>query len=172
MSSDRTVKFELTPEDYRALQVYLCAPRSPRARRKTYIVVIGAAIGLLASRVLGREGLPFLVGAVFALVMNFVYMRRSQARVQARLFPKPNGYILCQHDISLDETGIVVVTPYWTGKTLWSGAFSVDQTGDHVFLRLDAPAAYAIPKAAFASQMAEEDFVSFANEQIKAAAAA
>jgi hypothetical protein len=78
------------------------------------------------------------------------------------LEPSPHGTIICQYTVTLSDQGVDIRTPHWDTLTRWSGIVSVDETPDHVFLRIDTAAAYTVPVRAFNDDDARRRFVSLA----------
>jgi hypothetical protein len=158
------VTFELTLEDFRALQRHVCRPikRPPLLQHLLVglasVIMLGLAIEFLPSPP------SFFAGLLSALILIFTVSYFGTRRARAVTDPAPNGSILCSHDYWLEDEGLRCRTPGWHGVTRWSGIVKVDETDQHLFVMIDRAAAYTFPKRAFASPT---DAASFA-ERVRA----
>jgi hypothetical protein len=157
--SAAAVTFELTLDDYRALQRHLCRPvKRPPLR---YHLLVGLGSAAIAGPALSFLPSPnsFFVGFFAALLFLAGFSMFLSRRARAILEPEPNGSILCRQEYSFADEGLHHRTPHWEGVTRWSGLIRIDETEQHLFLMIDRAAAYTIPKRAFASSADAASFV-------------
>jgi hypothetical protein len=153
------VTFELTLDDYRALQRHVCRPvRRPPLHHHLLLGLASFALVLAALSSLPSPR-SFFVGLFGGLVLLAGYSMVVARRARAVTDPGPNGSILCRQEYSFDDEGLRHRTPHWEGVTRWSGIIRVDETEHHLFLMIDRAAAYTIPKRAFASSADAASFV-------------
>ena len=153
MSLGREVRvaFELTLEDYRALQRQLCAPINRLPWYVHALVALATAAGSVLAIVAFSSPLGFLLGLCFGIAMVAVVTKGAMARNKGLLDPMPNGSVLCAYDFSFSQQGVAIRTPHWDSNSRWSGVTGLAETQTHLFLMIDRAAAYTLPKRAFAS---------------------
>ena len=166
------VTFELTLDDYRALQAHVCRPvRRPSLSQHLLLGLPGGVVVGVAALVLGSHKSFFaglLIGFVLVIAFSLVAARRARAATD----PQPNGSILCRQEYWLSDEGLRHRTPYWEGVTRWGGLVRVDETERHLFLMIDRAAAYTIPKSAFTSSAHAASFVERVRARLGASTAA
>ena len=77
--------------------------------------------------------------------------------------------VMIQTTTKIAEDGIVIETPQNTTHFTWAGVVDVRQTKRFMFLYVSPNGSYAIPKRAFASAQAAEDFYRTAYDYWQAA---
>lgn len=166
--SPLSVTFDLSLVDHRAMVVHLTAPRRLN-RSPSYAVFLVGTIAIMFIAVSLGQGLAFGSGMVVAFFLFALYFWNLQGRSRRLFAPRPNGYVLCHYVVALAESGVRLSTPHWSGETLWSAVLAVEETTQHIFLRLDTLAAHTIPKAAFPDPDGVRRFVSLAQAYVEAA---
>lgn len=134
----------------------ICAPRP------ALMFVASGALSGLGIAIFRHSASAFLVGLMtaYALIVFNVLLTRL------RPLPRPNGLVPCHHRLALDDAGVGIDTPFWTGRHRWAGVMAVEDGKAHYFFRIDTAAAYAVPKRAFADTEALEGFIRFARERV------
>jgi hypothetical protein len=94
------------------------------------------------------------VWAVIALVM--IFFSHS---------PKNNKGVITQHRIKLLEDNIVEETSVNTTTSAWSGIARVTQNRDYVMIYVSQHGAHIIPKKAFESNVAAQEFYEYAKQR-------
>lgn len=152
-----TVTFELEPSDYRALVEHMSAPVK-RAGRWVMLIGIGAVsfIGVVIARSKPGYTVAMIMLALLVLLIGLrsVLQRATQ--------PLARGSILTRYELTLREVGVDIRTPQWQTLVAWSSILAVEETSQHIFLRLDRMAAYVIPKRALADAAALQAFLEVA----------
>jgi hypothetical protein len=153
------VTFELTLDDYRALQQHLCRPaRRPLWHYPLLVVTVFVLVFVALSSLPSPES--FFVGLFGGLVFVAGYSMLVAWHTRVATDPMPNAAFLCRQEYSFVDEGLRHRTPHREGVTRWSGILRVDETERYLFLMFDRAAGYAIPKRAFASPA---DAASFSN---------
>jgi hypothetical protein len=166
----QTVTYTLELRDHRAMTAFVCAPASDQSKRLRWLIVpapflltVGVASQLVESVS------SFVLGILALLFWLWVAIKFMRPRAQRMLEPTTGGTILCEYQLTLNADGVEIRTQHWDSLTRWSGVVSVDETPDHVFLRIDNVAAYTVPRRAFPDEDALRRFVSVARAHIAAA---
>jgi hypothetical protein len=119
-----------------------------------------ASVGVLGMRLYGGDGKAFAAGLFAGLFLVIVGWLLTIRHVQ----PSPGGAWLCRYDVQLTDGGVHLKTPQWVCDVPWHGIVAVEETTAHCFLRIDRMMVYVIPKRAFASGEAVQQFIDFAHE--------
>lgn len=169
MEEEQSVRFTLEQRDYAAMAAHLCAPVVARSKSSSRALsVAGVLIGsLFAFRYVDSFG-SFALGLLFAAGLFMVVIKLSVAGVRKEMQPTAGGSILCEYDVALTPDGVDTRTPHWHTLHRWSGVIAIDQVPEYAFVRIDAVAAYAIPKRAFADDLAFQRFVDAARAHLQA----
>lgn len=161
--SAKVAHFELSMGDYNAMLRHASAP-GPRERLLWFGVVFLGSFGVV---LFGRYGIAFVAGLVAGFLMLSIKMLQARHRLQ----PRPEGALLCHHDVALTEKGVHTQTPTWTGEWTWHAILDVEETAEHCFLRVDTVSLYTIPKRSFPNSEAMRQFVDFARDGVSRAKA-
>lgn len=146
------IKYELTIEDYREMTAHLCAGVGRRkrmpARFAMLVIVFATAFTIVRTKGSGASfAVGLIVGAAIVLVPVLLAVRTSKA-AQQKLEPRLGGAYLCSYELSSTSDELMLVTPSWRSSTRWSAFIAVEETQNLILLKLEASAAYAIPKRA------------------------
>jgi len=158
----RALHFELLPADYRAMVRHLFARASGYRWSFRIFIFASVFVAFLGAALLGRNGRAFIAGVLLGFLLIVARWLLSLRQLQ----PRPGGAWLCPYDVQLSDGGMRVQTPNWTCDVPWHGVVAVEETGTHCFLRIDNWSVYTIPKRAFASDEAVQQFIDFAHEGV------
>jgi hypothetical protein len=157
------VTFDLELRDYRAMAAFVCAPARTHSKWVLWVIVPFLTFLTVGIALLFVQSVLSFVGGMLAVLFLFwIAIKVLVPRAQRRLEPSAHGTILCEYKVTLSDQGVDIRTPHWDTLTRWSGIVSVDETPEHVFLKIDAAAAYAVPVRAFADDDARRRFLSLA----------
>lgn len=154
------LRYNLTVEDMVALNRYHYA-HSPTIRKtKLKYIILVSVLFIAASFLLPpKPGLtrPMIVaGAVIlAALFSMIFIYRYSASLERnvrRLFKEgTNKGIICEHEIEIDEHGLVEKTEFKETRQSWQGVERIVETQSHVFIYMSSMAAYVIPKESVAA---------------------
>ncbi|HYP52489.1 MAG TPA: YcxB family protein [Pyrinomonadaceae bacterium] len=161
------VTYKIHPDDYQAYVRH--ANLNSRTMRSSFRVlrfatpVLFAALALpLAS--LMNVGMTFGVVCVvtFAVlwVVNYPRQYRKMLDTNAKklLGEGRNAGLFCEHRMRIAEEGLSVASEYARAQVSWAMVERVEETKEHIFIYVGSMTAYLVPKWAFDSTRAAEDF--------------
>jgi YcxB-like protein len=100
-------------------------------------------------------GLMLVIGAALTFVANWIAQFRAYHNTDR------NG-VLGEHTITLTPEALHERTSVNDSKASWSGIFRIDATSTHLFIFTQPNAAHVIPRRAFPTTEAAEQFLSTA----------
>lgn len=162
------VEYDLTLADFRAMLRHLgTRARPPATWRRIYFVAsvfcVSVLLGFLRDEI---DRTSLFIGALLASVAIGTYALLYRAQVARRFSPTAGGFLLRRYAISLDAEFIHVETALSSEKVRWFPGLLVEETPTHIFIVLDAIAAFCIPRTAFADLVSAARFVEFARSRI------
>ncbi|HYO62110.1 MAG TPA: YcxB family protein [Pyrinomonadaceae bacterium] len=161
------VTYKIHPDDYQAYVRH--ANLNSRTMRSSFRTlrfappVLFAALALPMMAVM-NVGLVFGVVCVvtFAVLWVWNYPRHHQKMLDANakklLGEGRNAGLFCEHRMSIAEEGLSVASEYARAQVSWAMVERVEETKEHIFIYVGSMTAYLIPKWAFDSRRAAEDF--------------
>jgi hypothetical protein len=170
------VEFSLTPADIGAALKFF-RERGPlgRRRQKTNGWWVAALVGLAAVAVwLGQDDprvwerltgwlLAFLLGMLSGLLLLLAMARLTQRRQRQRwATDKRYAALFQQRRLTISPEGVRVVSPTTESFTRWPGFCQIGSTDEHAFFFITPENAIVVPRRAFATDEAYDDFVNLA----------
>ena len=86
----------------------------------------------------------FLVVASF--IAGCMYIGWEQQRLLKKMMPIEDGFVLGKRNYVFDEAGFTEEAGSYRTEVTWRAVIDVVDTDDHIFLVVDAAAAYILPK--------------------------
>ena len=167
-SGERFVSFALDAQDHKAYQDFLLAPRAKRPITPISIMfVVSIALvltTLIPTRSSGHTSLlsKLIAGAMPLLI--FLLAIPLMTALQRRKLRKDAPDIFGPQTVSISPQYISTQTLLGDGRLKWRGIVAVDQTKNHIFLRVANGTAYIIPKWAFPHAIDAEAFYNEAKQ--------
>lgn len=124
-----------------------------KSRRRKGIAIVCGIYGILgALHSLARKSfVPIIIWSLLALLYSFWYSRASRRAspksVQKLYGADKNKGILCEHEIEINQDGIVERTQFGDHNTTFAGIERIIQTDTHGFIFIGTMNAHVIPKA-------------------------
>ena len=141
---------------------------SPQVRRmRIFLWLFFSGFGLYSAirhqTSIGPRVFHFLVvlALLAAVIAAINFVANWIARLRADGHTDPNG-VLGEHTITLSPDALFERTAVNDSKAKWSGIFRIDTTPNHIFIFTQPNAAHVIPRRAFPTAEAAEQFYSTA----------
>jgi len=169
--------FELTPDDLVALTVGHTS-RSPTIRRQRYGCLIAAVVLLSALPGLillttddpllktAKDIWPLLLGPVLFVLFVIPYMRWRAAAITRRMLAEgQNSGYYGPCSLSIEPDGLRETKSTGESVRTWSAVEKVLVTDTHAFIYTSAVEAFVLPRRAFHSADAFQEFVNEVSER-------
>ncbi len=152
------IQTDITRQDYVAFCRFVARNKIRAHRLARWVVALVAAVSIglvLYWSGLVTDGLSFVAGFI-SVILWFMIISRVQV---FRVGPADNGFILGKRNVSLEETGIRVVSEKHEFLYRWSAVRDVEVTDQHLFIMVDSNAGIIIPLRTFVSESERKQFV-------------
>ncbi len=173
----KEITFNLEAADLKAYFRHYCRV-SPSVRRANVIMLVLVGVVSLQLSARGEEigmnsrvGLFFvyyilgsLIALTFAFLVNYAIQSRSWQD------SKRHG-LLCEHTFALTPETLRTHTAASDANISWKGIYRIDATASHLFFFVQPELAYIIPRGAFPTPEAAEEFLATARAYHGAAVA-
>jgi hypothetical protein len=164
-----SITFTLTPADLRAFTRH-ARKSMPEFRRLRWfnlgfaaLIAFSTSLTATSSRSLPVRILTFLIlAAIIWLLMTTISAAVNWLASSFR--PNTAGLqgILCEHTISIDPEGLSESTSVNHSRSSWHGIHRIDPSPDHLFIFIQPNMAHTIPRNAFPSPDAANQFLTAA----------
>jgi hypothetical protein len=161
------VTFSLDREDYWLFNKYLALHSAQLRFRYLCSAALAFTFPLLGAlapwTVLApnRTVTPALVvgsvGGVVCVIASYWYTKRKVMQI-----PSAQNGFLGQHRLSIAPEGLRDATPVGEGIRRWAGISDISHDGQYIHMLIDTVSGWAIPKRAFPSEQAAQDFLNAA----------
>lgn len=95
-----------------------------------------------------RVAFGILYAALFCLIVSLL-RRPITDRLVRRMFREgDNKGIICQHELEIDDQGIVERTEVGEARQSWRAVERIEESDDHAFIYVSSMMAHVIPKRA------------------------
>jgi hypothetical protein len=174
LSEFMRIDYEITPEDFVALSTVHCS-RSPALRRQGYGFLMVPILGLFALPGLilvttdepiletAKNIWPLMLGPVLFVLFIVPYMRWKVASVASTtkrmLAEGQNAGLFGPRTLSIEPEGLRESKSTGDSMRIWSAVEKVLVTDTHAFIYLSAVEAYLLPRRAFKTSDAFQEFV-------------
>jgi hypothetical protein len=169
------VEYEQTPDDLKALQRHLVKHQLKDKRNPLVSAFVGIGVVLFAYLLVYLKDMvqiPFvddlfsklpeiLVGALLtglALVLHIKVSARNAMRKRLRAGRNAEK-VLGWRRVVIDAQGVHITSKVSSTTCLWDGIDEVATTNAHVFFYIMTNSAFVVPRRAFPSDQAFDDFV-------------
>ena len=169
-----TVEYELTGEDLRAFNLYHQA-HSPTARRQYLFswffpaavwLLVCTGIWYLADQKRGvplqtfLDLLPLFCGVpVYLIYFPWAHRRNLRKIIDGMIHEGKNRRLFCRHRVSISPEVVAESGDFGESSTRWPAVERVVANREYAFLYLNALAAIVVPRRAFPTEQAFEEFV-------------
>lgn len=151
------VKYENSIDDLVAFNRHHCA-RSPAVKKsKLRTLILWSLVFILISlkfptsedlAISTRVAFGILCAVLFALFFSLLW-RPMMDRLVRRLYREgANKGMFCQHELEIDDQGIVERTDVGEARHAWRAVERIEESDDHVFIYVSSMMAHVIPKRA------------------------
>ena len=173
--SRMTIEFDLTAADLSAFNLYH-HKHSPTARKHYYrswfippsvwlLICLGLCFLLVSvKRISYLEAFinlwPLFCGVlVHVMIFPWWYERRVRKIVTGMIAEGKNRGLLCRHRVTISPENIVRTGDYGKNSTNWSAVERIVVTKEQALVYLNSMSAVVIPRRAFATTSAFDEFV-------------
>ncbi len=155
-----TIQSEIANEDWNAYVQFIRHRISKNAFNQTKRLLMGVGFWVVLALLI-YVGQPLI--HPFSIIFGSLGMALwilAFSRLQSRgIKPSPDGIILGQCSITLDEEGLRTSAQNYESLYRWKTVRGAELTDKHIFVLVDCIAAITIPRRSFSSDSEQEQFL-------------
>lgn len=128
-----------------------------------FVLLFLAVVAIIAALV----NVTFSVISFAAGILFYIFITRYKVRqLRRKLTPSPDCSLFAEHDMSLDEAGIVLRTSLGSTSVSWEIVTAVQEDSNYFYVFLDSLRGIYIPKRELVSASLQQEIRIFFKENV------